>query len=171
MAERAGQLPGDRVGDDHRRQLTAGDHVRADRDHVGRKVLVHPLVEPLVAPAQKRDVLLGRQLGRKRVVELAAAWAPARPCAGRAAPPAPYAASSAASTTSTRSTIPAPPPYGESSTCPPVSGVVSRQWKVRSSVPGLEHVRHVPLAPKPLEPLGKQGEDVDAHDARTLAAD
>src|SRR4051794_23726409 len=33
----------------------------------------------------------------------------------------------AASITSTRMTMPAPPPYGVSSTCPPVSGVPSRK--------------------------------------------
>ena len=57
-------------------------------------------------------------------------WSSWRPCGvnatirpGRSSP---YAASSAASTTSTRSTIPAPPPYGSSSTWPARSGVVSR---------------------------------------------
>ena len=38
----------------------------------------------------------------------------------------PYTASSAAATTSTRSTMPGPPPYGSSSTCPAPSGVESR---------------------------------------------
>src|SRR5204863_9897190 len=49
----------------------------------------------------------------------------------------PYAASRAAATTSTRSTIPAPPPYGSSSTWAARSGVVSRYENSRrsSSVP------------------------------------
>src|SRR5581483_10672977 len=59
-----------------------------------------------------------------------AAWSSWRPWGVRAitrrfgAPP--YTASSAAATTATRSTIPAPPPYGASSTWPFASGVVSR---------------------------------------------
>src|SRR4051812_49204724 len=42
---------------------------------------------------------------------------------------------SAWSMTLTRSTIPAPPPNGVSSTCPPLSGVNSRGLNVRSSWP------------------------------------
>src|SRR3954454_19735281 len=42
---------------------------------------------------------------------------------------------SAMSMTSTRSTIPAPPPNGVSSTCPPLSGVCSRGFSARSSWP------------------------------------
>src|SRR3954449_5245223 len=39
------------------------------------------------------------------------------------------------SMTSTRNTIPAPPPNGVSSTCPPLSGVCSRGFSARSSWP------------------------------------
>src|SRR5215213_8856697 len=39
MPERPGQLPHHRVGDDHRRELTAREHVRADRDRVVGEVL------------------------------------------------------------------------------------------------------------------------------------
>src|SRR5919206_398580 len=66
------ELPHDRIADDHRRELSAGEDVWADRDHVGREVLVHPLVEPLVASAEQRQLLLAGQLRGEPIVELAA---------------------------------------------------------------------------------------------------
>ncbi len=42
------------VGDHHRRQLSPGQHVAPDRDLVVGQVLVHPLVEALVAPTEQR---------------------------------------------------------------------------------------------------------------------
>ena len=81
MPQGTGQLSGDRIGDHHRRQLAAGDHIWPDRHDVGRQVIVNTLVEPLVTTAEKRDVILGGKLRRKRVVELAPRRARGRPCA------------------------------------------------------------------------------------------
>ena len=86
VPERARQLPDHRVGHHHRRQLAARQDVRADRDHVGGEVLVHALVEALVAPRQQRERGLCRQLGGERVVELASAPATARSSGAGAAP-------------------------------------------------------------------------------------
>ena len=69
MPERARQLAHQHVGDDHRRQLAAGQHVAADRDLVVGEVLVHPLVEALVAAAEQRHVRLLGQLVGELVVE------------------------------------------------------------------------------------------------------
>ena len=69
MAERAGQLAHQHVGDDHRRQLAAGQHVAADRELVVGEVLVDAVVEALVAAAEQRHVRLGDQLVGDRVVE------------------------------------------------------------------------------------------------------
>ena len=122
IAEGARQLAQHRVRDHHRGQLASGEHVAPDRDRLVGEVLDHPLVEALVAAAEKRDVALLGELGREALVEQ-----PARGSEGDL--PDPIAGGSvggAASTTSTRITIPAPPPYGASSTCPALSGVVSR---------------------------------------------
>src|SRR5579862_2403054 len=73
LAQRAGELAGHRVDDRHRRHLAAGEDVWTDRDQLGREVVEHPLVEPLVAAAEQAQRTLGRsQLGRHRVVEAAA---------------------------------------------------------------------------------------------------
>ena len=69
MAERPGQLAHQHVGDDHRRQLAAGEHVAADRELVVGEVLVDAVVEALVAAAEQGHVGLGGQLVGDRVVE------------------------------------------------------------------------------------------------------
>src|SRR6266545_6056806 len=51
VAERAGQLAQHRIGDHHRGQLAAREHVTADRNRLVREVLHHPLIEALVASA------------------------------------------------------------------------------------------------------------------------
>src|SRR5438093_3403984 len=61
-AERAGQAPGDRLGDDHRRQLAARKDVRPDRDRVRGEVDQHPLVEAFEPRGQEREALLPREL-------------------------------------------------------------------------------------------------------------
>ena len=60
---------GRRVEQHHRRQLAAGEDVRADRDRLGRQVLDDPLVEALEARGQDRQPLLGGQLLDERLVE------------------------------------------------------------------------------------------------------
>src|SRR6478736_7122441 len=55
-AESAWKLAQDRVEDDHRRELAAGEHVAADRDLLGDEVLEDALVEALVAAAQERQL-------------------------------------------------------------------------------------------------------------------
>ena len=108
VPERARKLPDHRVGDDHRRELTAREHVGADRDRVVDEVVANPLVDALIASAEQGDVRLARQLVGERVVE--------RPPGRREQDRRErrrglaVAARKAASTTSTRITIPAPPP-------------------------------------------------------------
>src|SRR6478735_3615929 len=68
--EGAGQLARDGVEHSHRSHLTAREHVRPDRDGVVREVVVDPLVEPLVAPAQKRQALEAGELGHDLVAQL-----------------------------------------------------------------------------------------------------
>ena len=73
LADRPGKPPCDRVQQHHRRQLAAGEDVRADRDGVGGDVLEDALVEALEA-------------GRERVSASSSAssstraWSSWRPC-------------------------------------------------------------------------------------------
>ena len=67
-----GQPARDRVEQHHRRQLAAGEHVRADRDRVGGEVLDDPLVEALEAGREQRQALLAGELLDELLVELAA---------------------------------------------------------------------------------------------------
>src|SRR5437764_3745053 len=73
VPERARKLADHRVADDHRRELSARQDVGPDRHDVAREVLVHPLVESLVATAEKDDFAAATQaageLLRERVVE------------------------------------------------------------------------------------------------------
>src|SRR5206468_9651719 len=71
VAERPRQLAYHRVGDDHRGELAARDHIRADRDGVGRQVVADPLVDALVSAAQQRQRRLGGELAGESLVELA----------------------------------------------------------------------------------------------------
>ena len=70
LGERARQAARDRVDQHHRRQLAAGEDVRADRDRVRREVLHDPLVEALEARRQQRQALLLRELLHDRLREL-----------------------------------------------------------------------------------------------------
>ena len=107
----AGQQPDDGVDDDERRQLAAGQHVVADRQlEVDQRA--DPLVDALVARADE-DEMRSRRRGRRR----APGGRPRRPGrAGSRSSPSRRRASSAAATGSGRRIIPAPPPYGASST-------------------------------------------------------
>src|SRR4029079_6821205 len=69
--ERARELAGDGVEDGHRRHLAAREHVRPDRDRVVRELVVHALVEALVAAAQERQPLQRGELRHALVAELA----------------------------------------------------------------------------------------------------
>ena len=163
-----GQLAQHRVADHHRRQLAARQHVGADRDHVGRQVLVHPLVEALVAPAQQRQLGLRGQLVGERVVEAAARPPPARSRAAsralgriaavarRAAPPPPRP--------------PAPPSRRRRRTAcrrpgPPPSGVVARRSTTSSSWPSSSALRTWRCSRNQSNQLREQREDVDLHSA------
>src|SRR5215208_1445822 len=73
VPERSGQLTHHRVYHHHRGQLAPRQYVRADGDHIRREVLVHALVEALVAATQERERGLSGELACKRVVEPAAA--------------------------------------------------------------------------------------------------
>ena len=56
--------PADRLEHHHRRHLAAGQHVVADRELAVDEVLVHPLVDALVAAAQQGEAVAGRELAR-----------------------------------------------------------------------------------------------------------
>src|SRR5690242_18383431 len=69
--EGARELAGDGVEDGHRGHLAAREHVRPDRDRVIRELVVHALVEALVAAAQERHALERGELRHDLVAELA----------------------------------------------------------------------------------------------------
>src|SRR4051812_42480485 len=73
VPERPRQLAQHGVRHGHRRQLASRQHVVADRDDVGCQLLVHALVEALVAPAQQRQLGAARELSGQSVVEAATA--------------------------------------------------------------------------------------------------
>ena len=62
VAERARKLAQHGVEHDHRGELAAGQHVATDRDLVAAEVVDDPLVEALVAAAQKRQRRLGADI-------------------------------------------------------------------------------------------------------------
>ena len=72
LRERSGQPARDRVDQHHRRQLAAGEDVRADRDRVGAEVVDDARVESLEAGREHRDRRLRGELLDERLVELAA---------------------------------------------------------------------------------------------------
>ena len=69
MAQGARKLAQHGVGQHHRGQFAAGEHVAPDRYLVAGEVLDDPLVEPLVAPGQERQSRLAGELVDQRVVE------------------------------------------------------------------------------------------------------
>jgi len=163
VAEGAGQLAHEDVGDDHRRQLAAGEDVAADRELVVDKVLVDAVVEALVASAEQRQVRLGDQL----VGDLVAQHRPGR--------------------REQHDPRPRPPAVGG-----PQGGVdhVDPQHHAGAAAVGRvvdlagaqrgrlavvdqpqlvalgERVGDGALRPQPLEGLGKEGEDVESHRSR-----
>ena len=62
LGEGAGQPPGDRVEQHHRRQIAVREDVRADRDRVGREMLDDALVEALEPGGEERQLVRGREL-------------------------------------------------------------------------------------------------------------
>ena len=91
VAEHAGQQPGDRLGDDQHGHLAPGQHVVAERDLLDRhprgRVLGHPRVDALVAPAGEHQPGLGGEPRGGGLGERGARPASARPggAAGRRA--------------------------------------------------------------------------------------
>ena len=116
VADDAGELARDGIEQRHRGDLAPAQDVGADRDAVGDDV-EDALVDALVAAAEKRQILAGK-FERQGVVS----WTPlgvsstTRRSSRTRGAATPNVASSAAQTTSMRITIPAPPPYGVSST-------------------------------------------------------
>ena len=112
-----GQQADDGVDDDERRQLAAGQHVVADRQlEIDQRP--NPLVDALVARADEDEVGLAGEFVGPRLAERRR-----RPGSRRiTVESGRRSASSAAATGSGRMTIPAPPPYGASSTlrCRPI---------------------------------------------------
>ena len=53
--------------------------------------------------------------------------------------------------------MPAPPPYGVSSTWPAESGVVARRSTVSKELPLVERVANVALRAKPVKPVRERG--------------
>ena len=109
----------DGVDDGHRRDLAAAEHERPERQRLGGDVVVHAVVEALVAAAQQHDVRAGGELAGVGVVEPPPAGvehhdAPRR--RARSSSGAPERALERRHATSTRISMPAPPPYGVSST-------------------------------------------------------
>ena len=119
------------------------------------------LVEPLVAPAEECHVVLGGELRCERVVELA----PGRRQHDRAG----RRVTSRVSRLERGIHNVDPQNHPRSAAIGRIIYLAAGERRRLAPVEGaelcsgLEHVRHVPLAPKPLEPLGKEGEDVNAH--------
>ena len=124
------------------------------------------LVEALVAAAEQRDAGSVGELGRQ-------ASSSGRPAGGERD----HAPALATSTRRRRNgpraplddvdpdTMPAPPPYGVSSTCPALERRRRAQVDARELVAEPERVADVPLLEEPVEPAREQREDVDAHSA------
>src|SRR5437762_12499820 len=67
--DHAGDEPRDRVDDDHRAELTAGEHVVADRDLFVDIALDDALVDALVVATHEHQVRQGGETGRRGLVE------------------------------------------------------------------------------------------------------
>ena len=167
VAQGPGELPHQHVGDDHRRQLPPGQDVTADRELVVGQVLVDPIVEPLVAPAEQCHVRLGDQLVGDRVVKQ---WP------RRREQHHPRLLGLAVGGLQRRVDDVDPQHHPRPT---PIGRVVDLPRRQRRRVPIVEQpqlvprgdrVRHRPLRPKPIERLGKQGEDVQLHRAPSLNA-
>src|SRR3954447_24208233 len=169
LAEYARQLAQDRVADDHRGELSARQHVAADRQLLGGEVLDDPLVEALVAAAQQGECGLGGELVDQRVVEQPSGrrqrdHAPllgqlhrVDPVAGAQGGLQDVHAQDHARAPAERRVVDLPPLQRRGG--PHVDRL--------DGVPGGERVGHVALAAEPLEPVGEEREHVDVHGAPT----
>ena len=117
VAKHPGQQPGDRLDDDQHRGFAPGQHVVADGDlqHLpaGARVGDHPGVDALIAPAgEDQPVRTGQPLGD--------AWVKGTPdgvgTTSRCGPACAPTSCRARPHGSASMTMPAPPPYGVSST-------------------------------------------------------
>ena len=126
VAHETRQQPYDGLGDRERGDLAAVEHVVAERDlaHLrGGGVVHHPLVDALVAAAGEDQVLAARQLLGHRLGERPPLGVGTTSVAARRRP---ASSSSASPHGSGFITMPAPPPYGVSST------VWCRSWVQRA---------------------------------------
>ena len=136
VAHEARQQPDHRLGDRQRGHLAAVEHVVAERDlddlGPGGGVVEHALVDALVAPAREHQPLAAPARSR------ASAWVNGRPAGVGTTSVAPSmpSSSNASPHGSGLITMPAPPPYGVSSTVRCRSWVqVRRSWTCTSSRP------------------------------------
>ena len=158
VAHHARHQPGDRLDHDEGGRLPAGQHEVADRQLAVDQVRAHPLVDPLVAPAQQA------RTPAPAASSAARAWSKRRPPgssrkqrAGAARPPPPRRTPARATAPSRR-----PPPNGR---------VVDRAVAVGGVVAQVvdPHVDHAPLArpaeqalaAKRVDEAGEDREDVD----------
>src|SRR5829696_3298719 len=164
VPQRAGQLSHHGVADHHRGELPSSQDVAANRDDVGGQVLVHTLVEALVATAEQSDLGLRRQLAGQRVVE-----GPAAGCQGDDAPPPRGldGVDAVAALQGALDHVDADHHPGAAA----VRGVVDPVVRDRGRRPQVDplhlvtladHVANVPLLIEPVEPAREEREDVDA---------
>ena len=160
-----GQQADDGVDDDERRQLAAGQDVVADRElEVDERA--DPLVDALVARADEDEVR------RRRRGRAARAWrktSPAGSSEDDRSSRSRRSSSSAAATGSGRRTIPAPPPYGVSSTVrwrPRPQR--RRSWTRIVGEPALLDPGRDALRERTLEHRREQRQDVDLEGHRPL---
>src|SRR6185295_8281446 len=137
----------------------AREHVRPDRDGVGGQVLPDALVDPLIAATQKSHLPFPCQLTCEGIVELA-------PRGGQQDDALSLTAFPVGSVQ--RRVYGVNPEHHARSAA--VGGVVDLTAAERRRLAvveeanlraELERVGDVPLAEKPLEPLGEEGEDVN----------
>ena len=168
VPERSRQLAQHGVADDHRRQLSPGQHVAPDRDLVGAEVLDDPLVEALVAPAQQRERGLGGQLAGERVVELAPAGRQRDHAALLARVHRVLAVARPQRVLHDVDAQHHPGAAAEGRVVDRAAAQRRRRARVHrvERVPERERVGDVALPPEPVEPPGEQREDVNLH-ART----
>ena len=153
--------------DDERRELPSREHVVADRHLLGRESLDHALVDPLVPPADEREVRLGRRAHAR------SAWSRRRPAGDRSStrPRSGSSDSTAAKIGSGFMTMPGPPPNGlvvdRAGGGPSVQS--RRSWTRTSSDTAGDRLAQQRVSRSGLSKIaGKIGDDVDPHDARLL---
>jgi hypothetical protein len=164
VAEGAGQLAEHGVGDDHRRELAAGQHVGADRDRIVGEMLADALVDALVAAAEQGEMRLGRELGDQVVVEPPPRGAEHdHPGAGRCV---------AVRRAQRRVDDVDAKHHPGSAAVGSVIHLAARQRRGLAIVKEaelrapLDRVSHVALAEEPVKPLREQREHVDPHSSK-----